>query len=118
MPRKTPRQDFLTLVKSGDTLIAEHQPSPVEDSVQVVARDEGEIEKKNQHACEPEQDSRIEQAQTRTDEANTRTDQAEARSVQAIRASELRYRRLFETAQDGILILDAIPDKWWTPIRS
>jgi PAS domain S-box-containing protein len=26
---------------------------------------------------------------------------------QAIRASELRYRRLFETAQDGILILDA-----------
>src|ERR1700694_4365077 len=25
----------------------------------------------------------------------------------ALRASELRYRRLFETAQDGILILDA-----------
>ena len=31
----------------------------------------------------------------------------EARTVEAIRASELRYRRLFETAQDGILILDA-----------
>ena len=30
-----------------------------------------------------------------------------AQSEQAIRASELRYRRLFETAQDGILILDA-----------
>ena len=28
-------------------------------------------------------------------------------SVQKIRTSELRYRRLFEAAQDGILILDA-----------
>src|ERR1035438_1350988 len=50
---------------------------------------------------------RTEEANTRTDQANTRTEQAEARSVQAILASELRYRRLFETAQDGILILDA-----------
>ena len=40
-------------------------------------------------------------------EAKRRTEQAEARGEQAIRASELRYRRLFETAQDGILILDA-----------
>jgi PAS domain S-box-containing protein len=30
-----------------------------------------------------------------------------AQVEQALRASELRYRRLFETAQDGILILDA-----------
>src|SRR5476651_400482 len=51
--------------------------------------------------------TRTEEANTRTDQANTRTEQAEARSVQAILASELRYRRLFETAQDGILILDA-----------
>ncbi len=29
------------------------------------------------------------------------------RTEQALRASELRYRRLFEAAQDGILILDA-----------
>jgi PAS domain S-box-containing protein len=50
---------------------------------------------------------RTDQANTRTDQANTRTEEAEARSVHAIRASELRYRRLFETAQDGILILDA-----------
>ena len=28
-------------------------------------------------------------------------------SVQEIKTSELRYRRLFEAAQDGILILDA-----------
>jgi PAS domain S-box-containing protein len=51
--------------------------------------------------------TRTDEANTRTDEANTRTEEAEARSVEAIRASELRYRRLFETAQDGILILDA-----------
>jgi PAS domain S-box-containing protein len=50
---------------------------------------------------------RTEEANVRTDEANTRTEQAEARNAQAILASEIRYRRLFETAQDGILILDA-----------
>jgi len=50
--------------------------------------------------------ARTDQANTRTDQANTRTEEAEARTVEAIRASELRYRRLFETAQDGILILD------------
>src|SRR5579872_540221 len=32
---------------------------------------------------------------------------ASARSEQALRASEVSYRRLFETAKDGILILDA-----------
>jgi PAS domain S-box-containing protein len=54
-----------------------------------------------------EANTRTEEANTRTDQANTRTDEAEARSVHAILASELGYRRLFETAQDGILILDA-----------
>jgi PAS domain-containing protein len=35
-------------------------------------------------------------------------DQSEPnRSEERLRASELRYRRLFETAKDGILILDA-----------
>jgi PAS domain S-box-containing protein len=51
-------------------------------------------------------EKRTDQANTRTDQANTRTEEAEARSVEAMRISELRYRRLFETAQDGILILD------------
>jgi PAS domain S-box-containing protein len=37
----------------------------------------------------------------------TRTQSAEDYWTQALRISELRYRRLFETAQDGILILDA-----------
>src|SRR5271154_5937233 len=52
-------------------------------------------------------ETRTELAKTRTEQAETRTEQAETRSEQAIQASELRYRRLFETAQDGILILDA-----------
>ena len=51
--------------------------------------------------------SRADQANLRTDEANTRTEHAEARNVQALLESEISYRRLFETAQDGILILDA-----------
>jgi len=51
-------------------------------------------------------EARTDQANTRTDEANTRTELAENRE-QGMRTSELRYRRLFEAAQDGILILDA-----------
>ncbi len=51
--------------------------------------------------------TRTKEANTRTEQANTRSELAAVRSVQAILASELRYRRLFETAQDGILILDA-----------
>ena len=37
----------------------------------------------------------------------TRTQNGENYFTEAVRLSELRYRRLFETAQDGILILDA-----------
>jgi len=51
---------------------------------------------------------RTEQAEVRTAEANTRTQEAEIRGEEAVRASELRYRRLFETAQDGIIVLDAL----------
>jgi PAS domain S-box-containing protein len=56
---------------------------------------------------------RTEQAKTRTEQAEARTEQAEARSQQAeaqiaeeILSSELTYRRLFESAKDGILILE------------
>ena len=52
-------------------------------------------------------ETRTEQAKTRTEQAEMRTEQAETRSEQAIRASELSYRRLFEAAKDGILILEA-----------
>ena len=50
---------------------------------------------------------RTQLAETRTLNAELRTGQAETRSEQAILASELKYRRLFEAAKDGILILDA-----------
>ena len=55
-------------------------------------------------------EARIDKAEARTDHAEARTDQAEAwtqRSEEVVRLSELSYRRLFETAKDGILILDA-----------
>jgi PAS domain S-box-containing protein len=43
----------------------------------------------------------------RTEQAEKRTEQVEARGAEMIRASDLNYRRLFETAKDGIMILDA-----------
>jgi PAS domain S-box-containing protein len=52
-------------------------------------------------------ESRTDQAKTRTEQAETRAEEAETRSEQAIRDSELSYRRLFEAAKDGILILEA-----------
>jgi PAS domain S-box-containing protein len=72
-------------------------------------------------------EARTEQAKTRTEQAETRTEQAETRaeeakarteraevntanaarqSDEAVRNSEVRYRRLFEAARDGILILE------------
>jgi PAS domain S-box-containing protein len=52
-----------------------------------------------------EAEVRTEQAKTQTEQANARTEKAE-NSEEGLRASELSYRRLFEAAQDGILILD------------
>ncbi|HTH49717.1 MAG TPA: PAS domain S-box protein, partial [Candidatus Limnocylindria bacterium] len=50
---------------------------------------------------------RADRAEARAEKAEARTGQAETRNEETLRASELRYRRLFETAQDGIIILDA-----------
>ena len=58
--------------------------------------------------------TRAAQAETRNEQANTQTAQAATRTEQArtwlaekdLRVSELSYRRLFEAALDGILILD------------
>jgi PAS domain S-box-containing protein len=52
-------------------------------------------------------ETRTEQAKTRTEQAETRTEQAETRSEQGLRTSQVDYRRLFQAAKDGILILDA-----------
>ncbi len=52
-------------------------------------------------------EARTEQAELRADEAQLRMDRAE-KSEQGMLASEVSYRRLFEAAQDGILILDVV----------
>jgi PAS domain S-box-containing protein len=49
---------------------------------------------------------RTEQAELQTKEAELRTEQKGFQGEQALLASELRYRRVFEAAKDGILILD------------
>jgi PAS domain S-box-containing protein len=49
---------------------------------------------------------RSEQAELRTEEAELRMEHAGVQGERALLASELRYRRLFEAAKDGILILD------------
>src|ERR1700724_3252405 len=90
----------------------EREPAPSWDAGQILPREEAEL--KNQNANVSGSGTRTEQAEARTEQAVARTEQAEARtklaetrSEQAIRASELSYRRLFEAAKDGILILDA-----------
>jgi PAS domain S-box-containing protein len=108
-------------------LILEPDSLPLEDAAKVAVPDPVEIEQsQDANGANPatliedaeartkqaetrtrQADTRRKEAEGRTDEANIRTEQAEARTVKAILASELRYRRLFETAQDGILILDA-----------
>ena len=80
--------------------------SPGENADQTAAGNEGKI-KKEQDADAPRHDTRVEQAEARTEQAEARSEQIETRSEQAIRTSELSYRRLFEGAKDGILILDA-----------
>ena len=83
----------------------EREPAPSSDAGQILPREEAEL--KNQDANVSGSATRTEQAEARTEQAEARTELAETRSEQAIRASELIYRRLFEAAKDGILILDA-----------
>jgi PAS domain S-box-containing protein len=82
----------------------EPQPSPTKYSGKSVPRGEGKL-KKNQDANVPDHDTQLVRAETRTEQAELRTRQAQD-SEQAMSASELSYRRLFEAAKDGILILD------------
>jgi len=125
---------LLTLIRvnSENLLTTGGRPSLTEDSSQTVAREEDRLTKQLD-ATAPDHGTPMEQADARTDQANTRTKQAEARtdeanirtdqantrtehanartqqaenSEQGMRASELSYRRLFEAARDGILILD------------
>jgi len=92
---------------SENSLKTESRPSPVEDEIQTATCSEEEIKKKTEATHEPGHDTQIRRAESRTEQAEARAVQAETRSEQAIRASEMSYRRLFEAAKDGILILEA-----------
>src|SRR6202521_1183990 len=75
---------------------------------QAVGRTEQAEARTEQAEARTEQaEARTEQAEARAEQAEARSEEAETRSEQAIRASELSYRRLFEAAKDGILILDS-----------
>ena len=75
--------------------------------VEETSLDQANNRTKQAEARTVQANSRADQADLRTGEANTRTENAEARNVQTLLDSGISYRRLFETAQDGILILDA-----------
>jgi len=73
------------------------------------------IQKEQSQTMADQAHTRLAQAATQSEQDKTRTAQAETQTAQAmtwrmehaLRASELSYRRLFEAARDGILILDA-----------
>jgi PAS domain S-box-containing protein len=51
-------------------------------------------------------EARTEQAEVRSERAEERSEQAETRVEQVLVTSELGYRRIFEAAKDGIMIVD------------
>jgi PAS domain S-box-containing protein len=82
-----------------DFLITGRQLPSVGDSLQTVERDNAGTRKKHQDAYLAGHDARIKESEAQTKHEQTQTENA-------LRASELSYRRLFEAAKDGILILD------------
>jgi PAS domain S-box-containing protein len=119
-------------MKSEDSSKAKRRLSAVENANRVAGSEDGEAKNSELQlaACEArleeaerrarEAEIRSQQAELRSEQAEMRLQQAEARLErpelpekgagtrrgQALRASELSYRRLFEAAKDGILILD------------
>src|ERR1035438_769967 len=81
-------------------------PISAEDADPNVNCSGDEMMKHNQDVDVIANEIQIEQAEARVEAAEAWTEQVETRSELAIKASELRYRRLFEAAKDGILILD------------
>jgi PAS domain S-box-containing protein len=85
--------------------MSSNEPLPGESVGQIVADDL--VELKNQGSDALDHGRPTDQTEGRIERAEKRTLQVEARTEEALRDSELRYRRLFEAAKDGILILDA-----------
>ncbi len=83
-------RDFLTIGR---------QPTQDGHAGQTVARDNAGTRKKHQEAYFAGHDARTKESEIQAKHEETKTENA-------LRASELSYRRLFEAAKDGILILD------------
>ena len=86
-------------MNNNDTLTTACPSPPDGDSIQTMARDNSGTRKKQQDAYLAGHDAR-------TKQSALETQHAEKQIENALRASELSYRRLFEAAKDGILILD------------
>jgi PAS domain S-box-containing protein len=84
---------------SKDFLKTGNQPTEDGQAVQAVARDNAGTRKKHQDAYLAGHDARTKESELQARHEETQTENA-------LRASELSYRRLFEAAKDGILILD------------
>ena len=82
-----------------DFLITGHRPPPDGLVDQSVPRDNAGSRKKHQAAYLAGHDARTKESEIQAKREKTPTENA-------LRASELSYRRLFEAAKDGILILD------------
>jgi PAS domain S-box-containing protein len=106
-------------MNAKDRLIKPSHPAPPKDSSPAIILDEGEPGKKQEvvqtgfetrfgrsEVRAEKAEARTEQAEARTEQAEVRTEQAETRIEQARRTSELGYRRIFEAAKDGIMIVD------------
>ena len=80
-------------------------------TTQIKRNEERRIDKAEERVDRAEE--RSDKAEARSDDAVARSDRAEARmetegilNIAVLRSSEIRYRRLFEAARDGILILN------------
>ncbi len=83
---------------------AKLQLSAVEDSSGVAGCSDGAV--KNLEPGKDGYEERLEQAEARFERSEVCAERAETERDRALRASELSYRRLFEAAKDGVLILD------------
>ena len=117
-PQGHPADDSGREPTPGVGEIKEKEPAALPAKGTLMERAESRIDQANLRTVQAntrtdEANLRTDQANSRTAEANTRTEQADLRTIKAerlsvaFRASELSYRRLFESARDGILILDA-----------
>ena len=101
-----PADDSVLSVVRGDVEPKQHNQIVYEGGhTTKIERAEDRTKKAEARADEAEMQS--EQARTQAEQAEARVEEAETRSEQAVRDSELRYRRLFEAAKDGILILES-----------